>query len=154
MSCKTVGLYSRPREQWGLIVSKYDCFYTVSSELVIHFECKPPGSWLLAPGVFKPSCSTPFTLFLHLVSVYQSFQLYFIPKTLSTIPLFSAPFLQLISPVFIHNTALLYIVLLALCGHLQTQRVCRVLHPMSGEDGILVAEVPRGPTRFFSLDFS
>ena len=35
-------------------------------------------------------------------------------------------------------------VLLALCGHLQTQRVCRALHPVSGEDGILVAEVPRG----------
>ena len=37
------------------------------------------------------------TLFLRLVSVYRSFQLYFIPKTLSTIPPFSAPFLQLIS---------------------------------------------------------
>ena len=40
--------------------------------------------------------------------------------------------------------SLLYMVLLALCGHLQTQRVCRALHPMSGEDGILVTEVPRG----------
>ena len=112
----------------------------------------PPGSRLLAPGVFKPSCSTPFTLFLRLISVYRPFQLYFIPKTLSTIPPFSALFLQLIStlhghsPVFIYNTALLYIVLLALCGHLQTQRVCRALHPVSGEDGILVAEVPRGDT--------
>ena len=48
------------------------------------------------------------------------------------------------SPVFIHNTALLYIILLTLCGHLQTQRVCRALHPVSGEDGILVDEVPRG----------
>ena len=48
------------------------------------------------------------------------------------------------SPVFIYNTALLYIVLLALCGHLQTQRVCCVLCPMSKEDGILVAEVPCG----------
>ena len=38
--------------------------------------------------------------------------------------------------------SLLYMVLLALCGHLQTQRVCRALHPMSGEDGILVTEVP------------
>ena len=47
------------------------------------------------------------------------------------------------SPVFIYNTALLYINLLTLCGHLQTQRVCRALHPVSGEDGILVAEVPR-----------
>ena len=27
---------------------------------------------------------------------------------------------------------------------LQTQRVYRALHPVSGEDGILVAEVPRG----------
>ena len=48
------------------------------------------------------------------------------------------------SPVFLYNKALLYIILLALCGHLQTQRVCRALHPVSGEDGILVAEVPRG----------
>ena len=57
----------------------------------------PPWSRLLAPGVFKPSCSTPFTLFLRRVSVYRPFQLYFIPKTLSTIPPFSAPFFQLIS---------------------------------------------------------
>ena len=48
------------------------------------------------------------------------------------------------SPVFACITALLYIVLLALCGRLQTQRVGRALHPVSGEDGILVAEVPRG----------
>ena len=48
------------------------------------------------------------------------------------------------SPAFIYNTTLLYIVLLTLCGHLQTQRVCRALHPVSGEDGILVAEVPHG----------
>jgi len=45
------------------------------------------------------------------------------------------------SPVFIYNTALLYIILLTLCSHLQTQRVCRALHPVSEEDGILVAEV-------------
>ena len=48
------------------------------------------------------------------------------------------------SPAFIYNTALLYILLLTFCNHLQTQRVCWALHPMSGEDGILVAEVPRG----------
>ena len=42
--------------------------------------CSPPWSWLLAPGVFKPSCSTPFTLFLRLVSVYRPFQLHFIKK--------------------------------------------------------------------------
>ena len=59
--------------------------------------CSPPWSQLLALGVFKPSCSTPFPLFLRLVSVYRPFQLYFIPKTLSMIPPFSAPFLQLIS---------------------------------------------------------
>ena len=66
----------------------------------------PLWSWLLALGVFKPSCSTPFTLFLCLVSVYRPFQLYFIPKTPSTIPPFSAPFLQLIS---IYPTILLYL---------------------------------------------
>ena len=37
----------------------------------------PSWSRLLAPGVFKLSCSTPFTLFLRIVSVYGSFQLYF-----------------------------------------------------------------------------
>ena len=95
-------------------------------------------------------CSTPFTFLLRLVSLYRSFQLYFIPKIIPTIPLFYISFLTAYfyltshSPVFIYNTALLYIVLLAHCGHLQTQRVCRALHPVSGEDGILVAEVPRG----------
>ena len=57
----------------------------------------PPRTRLLEPEVFKLSCSTHFTHFLCLVSVYQPFHLYFIPKTLSTMPLFSAPFLQLMS---------------------------------------------------------
>ena len=35
-------------------------------------------------------------------------------------------------------------ILLTLCGHLQTQRVCCALHPVLGEDGVLVAEVPMG----------
>ena len=109
----------------------------------------PPWSRLLAPGVFKPSCSTPFTLFLRLVSVYRPFQLYFIPKTLHNTSAFSSLlstdfYLIGHSPAFIYNTTLLYIVLLALCGHLQTQRLCRALHPVSGEDGILVAEVLHG----------
>ena len=107
-----------------------------------------PRSRLLAPGVFKLSCSTPFTLFLRLVSVYRPFQLYFIPNTLHDTSVFSSLlttyfYLTCHSPVSTYNTALLYIVL-ALCGHLQTQRVCLALHPVSGEDGILVAEVPRG----------
>ena len=73
----------------------------------------------------------------------------FIPKTLLDTSVFSSFltayfYLTGHSPVFIYNTVLLYIVLLALCGHLQTQRVCRALHPVSGEDGILVADVPRG----------
>ena len=109
----------------------------------------PTWSWLLAPGVFKLSCSTPFTLFLRLVSVYRSFQLYVIPKnSLHDTSVFSSLltayfYLTGHSLVSVYNTALLYIVL-ALCGRLQTQRVCRALHPVSGEDGILVAEVPRG----------
>ena len=110
---------------------------------------EPPWSRLLAPGVFKPSCSTPFTLFLRLVSVYRPFQLYFVPETLHDTSVFSSLltadfYLTGHSPVFIYNTTLLYIILLTLCDHLQTQRVCRALHPVSGEDGILVAEVPRG----------
>ena len=109
----------------------------------------PLWSRLLAPGVFKPSCSTPFTLFLRLVSVYRPFQLYFIAKTLHNTSVFSSLltayfYLTGHSPVLIYNTALLYIILFTLCDHLQTQRVCRALHPVSGEDGILVAEVPRG----------
>ena len=109
----------------------------------------PPWSRLLVPGVFKPSCSTPFTPFLRLVSVYWPFQLYFIPKTLHNTSVFSSLltayfYLTGHSPVFIYNTTFLHILLLTLCGHLQTQRVCLALHPVSGEDGILVAEVPRG----------
>ena len=108
----------------------------------------PPWGQLLKPGVFKPSCSTPFTIFLCLVSIYWPFQLYFIPKTLHNTSIFSSLliayfYLTSHSPVFIYNTAL-YIILLTLCGHLQNQCVCCVLHPMSGEDGILVAEVPHG----------
>ena len=105
----------------------------------------PPWSRLLAPRVFKPGCSTPFTPFLRLVSVYRPFQLYFIPKLSVFSSLLIAYFyLTGHSPVFIYNTGLLHILLLTLRGHLQTQRVCRALHPVSGEDGILVAEVPRG----------
>ena len=93
----------------------------------------PPWSRLLAPGVFKPSCY-PFTLFLRLVSVYRPFQLYFIPKTLHNTSVFSSLLTAYFcltghSPVFIYNTTLLYKILLVLCGHLQTQRVCRALHP-------------------------
>ena len=68
------------------------------------------------PGVFKLSCSTPFTPFLRLVSVYRLFHLYFIPKTLHDTSVFSYFLAADHSPVFIYNTALLYIVLLALCG--------------------------------------
>ena len=108
----------------------------------------PPWSRLLVPGVFKPSCSTPFTPFLRLVSVYWHFQLYYIPKTLHNTSVFSfllTAYLYITGHwlVFIYNTTLLHI-LLTLCGHLQTQRVCPALHPVSGEDGVLVAEVPRG----------
>ena len=128
---------------------------TNKHETTLNFECptgishlQPPLSRLLVPGV-KPSCSTPFTPFLRLVSVYWPFQLYFIPKTLRNTSVFSSLltanfYLTSHSPVFIYNTTLLHMLLLTLCGHLQTQRVCRALHPVSGEDGILVAEVPRG----------
>ena len=106
-----------------------------------------PRSRLLAPGVFKLSCSTPFTLFLRLVSVYRPFQLYFIPNTLHDTSVFSSLlttyfYLTCHSPVSTYNTALLYIILLALCGHLLTQRVYRALHPVSGEDGILWLRSP------------
>ena len=113
------------------------------------FVTKPPWGRLLALGVFKPSCSTPFTLFLHLVSIYWPFQLYFIPKTCQNTSVFSSLLIAYfyLFPVFIYNTALLYIILLTLCSHLQTQCVCRALHPVLGEDGILVAEVPRGVQR-------
>ena len=109
----------------------------------------PPRSRLLVPGVFKLSCSTPFTPFLCLVSVYRPFHLYFIPKTLSMIPVFSSLltadfYLTSHSPVFVCIITVLYIVLLALCGRLQTQRVCRALHPVLREDEILVAEVHCG----------
>ena len=65
--------------------------------LLLSLLPQPPCSWCLVPGMFKLSCSTHFTHFLRLVSVYRLFHLYFIPKTLTTMPVFSAPFLQLIS---------------------------------------------------------
>ena len=64
-----------------------------SSVIIINQESpssQPPRSLLLAPGVFKLSCSAPFTPLLRLVSVYRPFHLYFIPKTLFTIPVFSS----------------------------------------------------------------
>ena len=106
--------------------------------------------------MFKPSCSTPFALFLRLVFVCRPFQLYFIPKTLHDTSVFSSLltayfYLTGHSPVLIYNTALLYVVL-AFCGHLQTQRVSRALHQVSGEDGILVASSARtSPRRVVGL---
>ena len=76
----------------------YVCSNQYVSPCVFTCACVPPGSWLLVPGVFKPSCSTPFTLFLRLVSLYRPFQLYFIPKALSTIPPFQLPSYSLFLP--------------------------------------------------------
>ena len=116
--------------------------YSTPHQFQITPSIGPQWSRLLAPGVFKPSCSTPFILL-------SSFCL----PALSTI-FHSRNSLQLPSySLFLHNrpfscvygnTAFLDIILLTLCGHLQTQRVCRALHPVSGEDGMLVAEFPRG----------
>ena len=121
---------------------------------------RPPWSQLLAPRVFKPSCSTPFTPFLCLVSTSLS-PIFHSKNSLHDTSVFSsflaADFcLTSHSLVFVCITTLLYGVLLPLCSCLQTQCVCHVLHPMSGEDGILVAEVSCGvhPTGFFGLDFS
>ena len=60
-------------------------------------------------------------------------------KGLSSMPVYSSLLADDLcltghSPVSLYNTALLYIVL-ALCGHLQTQCVCRALHPVSGRMG-------------------
>ena len=119
----------------------------------------PLWSWLLVPGVFKPSCSTPFTLFFTSSFCLPAFSTIFHSKnSLHNTSIFSSLpiayfYLTGHSSVFIYNTALLYIILLTLCGHLQTQRVCCVLHPVSGEDGILVAEVPHGSNTLLQLDF-
>ena len=107
---------------------------------------------LLAPWVFKPSCSTPFTLFLRLVSVYRPFQLYFISKnSLQNTSVFSSLLTAYFcltghSPVFIYKTSFsLYNSSCCLRSPSDPACfVCRALHPVSGEDGILVAEVPRG----------
>ena len=69
----------------------------------------PPWGRLLAPGVFKPNCSTPFTLFLRLVSLQNT-------SVFSSL-LIAYFYLTGHSPVFIYNTALLYIILLTLCVH-------------------------------------
>ena len=73
---------------------------------------------------------------IRLVSVCRSFQLYFIPKKTSVFSSLLTTYFYLTghSPVSIYNTPLLYIVL-ALCGHLQTQRVCHALHPVLGGMG-------------------
>ena len=116
---------------------------------------RPPWSRLLALGCLNQAHS-----FL-VSSFYQPFHLYFIPESLHDTSVFSsflaADFCLTSHPfVFVCITTLLYGVLLALCGCLQTQCVCHALHPMSGEDGIVVAEVPCGvhPTGFCGLDFS
>ena len=117
---------------------------------------QPPWSRLLALGVFKPSCTTPFTLFLCLVSVYWPLQLYFIPKALSTVPLFSAPFLQLNQPfscIYLQHSSSLYNSSYSLwspsdpvCLPCTSSRVGGGWDP--GGWG-----PPWGPTCFFGLDF-
>ena len=110
---------------------------------------EPPWSRFLAPGVFKLSCSTPFTFLTSsfclpvLLTIFHSKNYLHDTSAFSSL-LTTYFYLTGHSPVSIYNTALLYIILLALCSHLQTQCVCRALHPVSGEDGILVAEVHRG----------
>ena len=78
-----------------------------SSHLLGHAPVEPASR----AGMFKPSCSPPFTLFLHLVSVYRPFQLYFIPKTIHNTSVLSSLvtayfYLTGHSPVFIYNTTL------------------------------------------------
>ena len=110
------------------------------------------------PGVFKLSCSTPFVLFLHLVSVYRPFQPYFIPKTLSMIPPFSAPSYSLFLPdrpffciclqhSSLHSSCSLRSPSDPACLPCAASRVRGGWDP--GGWG-----PPWGPTRFFSLDFS
>ena len=70
-----------------LLISHFDI--DVHTNVVTRLSM-PPWSRLLVPGVFKPSCFTPFTHFLRLVSVYWPFHLYFIPKTLHNTSVFSS----------------------------------------------------------------
>ena len=112
---------------WFLLISSslFFFFFLENPNITCWFLLRPPRSGLLMPGVFKPSCSTPFTLFLHLVSIYQSFQFHS-KNSLHDTAIFSSLlttyfYLTGHSPVSIYNTPLLYI-LLALCSHLQTQR--------------------------------
>ena len=113
------------------------------------FLFRPPWSRLLMPGVFKPSCSPPFHSFLTSSFCLLALSTIFHSKNSLHDTCFQLPSYSLFLPnrpfscICIYNTTLLYIVL-ALCGHLQTQCVCRVLHPGAGKDGILVAEVPCG----------
>ena len=70
--------------------SLYFFLFFVSFFFVLLFLSFFPFMFLML-GVFKLSCSTPFAPFLHLVSVYRPFHLYFIPKTLHTIQLGDKP---------------------------------------------------------------
>ena len=109
----------------------------------------PHGAGFSRRGCLNQAVPTLSLFSCLLVSVYRLFQLYFTPKAFHNTSVFSSLltayfYLTGHSPVFIYNTTLLYKILLVLCGHLQTQRVCCALHPVSGKDRILVAEVPRG----------
>ena len=120
----------------------------IPQHLFASYPRQHPWSRLLAPGVFKPSCSTPFTLFLRLVSIYRPFQLYFIPKTAQYLR-FQLPSYSLFLPnrpfscIYLHHSSSLYNSSCSLrspsdpaCLPCAASRV--------GEDEILVAEVPRG----------
>ena len=117
------------------------CLFVCFVQLL--FSCPvlgPPWSRLLALGVFK--LLHPFHSFLPSSFCLPTLSTIFHSKnSLHNTSVFSSLltayfYLTGHSPVFIYNTTLLHILLLTLCGHLQTQRVCRALHPVSGEDGI------------------
>ena len=111
---------------------------------------RPPRSQLLAPGVFKPSCSTPFTPFLHLVST-SPFTYISFPKLSPRYLCFQFPscswFLpnQSFSCICLHHNS-------SLCSTSCSLRSpsnpaclpCAAWRMGSWENGILVAEVPRG----------
>ena len=122
----------------------FQSFCAKVSQLSIVLVCEPPWSRLLVPGVFKLNCFIPFTPFLHLVSVYRPFQLYFISKTLNT-SIFSSLIMAYFYLTYLSTTQLFFIYFFLLSAVTFRPSVFAVrCIPCRVEDGILVAEVPRG----------
>ena len=112
---------------------------TIASELMIFFLQPNLGCWCITMSQSVPwkYWITVFTVKVTVNALSTIFHSKNSPHNTSVFSSLLTAYFYLTghSPAFIYNTTLLYIVLLALCGHLQTQHVCHALHPVSGRMG-------------------